>query len=96
MGWEKIFYNETNYVDIKFESAQPVNEEFNIVIKILGVIASIIILASTIPAFLKLFINRRLNINFVDYLVACDCLFALLYIPLILLDTHQYENNWIN
>ena len=83
MGWEDIFYNETNCVSIDIESIHRVNEEFSLIIPTLKVIASFLILLLVIPAFYKLYDS---NITFVNILSILDCLNSAGHIPVLLLN----------
>ena len=87
MGWETIYYNETNYVSIDIENSHLVNEKFGVYIYIPRIVASILILLLAIGALYKVCSSKM---TFINALVILDCLNAVAQIPT-LLQILKYE-----
>ena len=81
MGWENIFYNETNYVSIDMENIHMVNEEFSTYIYIPRIIAAILILLLAVAALYKVCSTKM---TFINALIILDCLNAVAQIPTLL------------
>ena len=89
MGWERIFYNETNFVLIDLEKSHQVNEEFSLFINVFQITASVLILLLAVAALFKFY---NVDVTFVNVLVILDCLISVGHIPVLLMNLEYVLN----